>query len=399
MLELAEAQQRILSAIRSLPGESVPLSQAHDRILADSVTAPISLPAFDNSAMDGYALRAADVSTASATHPALLKCVGAIPAGSVFVGSVQPGTCVRIFTGSPLPAGADAVVMQEDTQAASETVEVLDAVKPWENVRLAGQDLKKGEVAVHAGERVNSCRTALLGALGVAQVHVSRRPIIGILSTGNELIEPGAALNAGQIYESNRVALAQLVTAAGGVARPLPLVRDEPAATAAALSGALSECDAVLTTGGVSVGEHDLVKASFESLGGSLDFWKVNLKPGKPFVFGQLHEKFLFGLPGNPVSAFVTFLLLVRPALLKMQGASKVQLPSHPAILGEDFHNRGDRRHFMRVAVDEAGVARNTGLQASHALSSLASANALLDVPPRTMWEAGRTVQVLRWEV
>jgi molybdopterin molybdotransferase len=399
MLELAEAQQRILSAIHSLPGESVSLSHAHGRIIVDSISAPISLPAFDNSAMDGYAVRAADVAAASVPSPALLKWVGTIPAGSVFREEVQPGTCVRIFTGSPLPAGADAVVMQEDTRVISENVEVLDTVKSWENVRLAGQDIKQGSVAVPAGERLHASRIALLGSLGVAEVSVRRRPVIGILSTGNELLEPGRPLAAGQIYESNRAALAPLIDAAGGISRLLPLVRDDSAETIAALRNAFDECDAVLTTGGVSVGEHDLVKSSFESLGGSLEFWKVNLKPGKPFVFGRLGAKFLFGLPGNPVSAFVTFLLLVRPAILKLQGATDLHLPMHPAVLGEDFQNRGDRRHFMRVAVDREGVVRSTGLQASHTLSSLASSNALLDVPPRAAWETGRSVQVLRWEI
>lgn len=399
MLELADAQQRILSTVLPFPGDSVSLAQAHARILAGPVTAPISLPPFDNSAMDGYAVRAADVSSASADNPSSLKCVGAVPAGSSFLGAVQPGTCVRIFTGSPLPNGADAVVMQEDTRAVSETVEVLDTVRPWENVRLTGQDVKQGATVARAGDRLTAGRIALLGALGVSEVSLGRQPLVGILSTGNELIEPGGHLESGQIFESNRSALASLVTAAGSVARPLPLVRDEPAATTEALRSAFEVCDAVVTTGGVSVGEHDLVKASFESLGGTLDFWKVNLKPGKPFVFGRLGQKFLFGLPGNPVSAFVTFLLLVRPALLKMQSASNLDLPSHTAILGEDFQNKGDRRHFVRVTVNEAGTVHSTGMQASHALSSLSAANALLDVPPRTLLEAGRTVQVLRWEI
>jgi molybdopterin molybdotransferase len=401
MLELTEAQERILAALQPLPAELVALAvgQAQGRFLAEAVTAPVSLPPFDNSAMDGYAVRAADVTAASSQAPVRLRCIGAVPAGSTYSGEVPPGVCVRIFTGSPMPAGADAVVMQEDTRVASSTVEVLDAVKPWENVRLAGQDIKQGALAARAGERLNSGRLALLAALGVGQASAARQPVIGILSTGNELIEPGNALAPGQIYESNRVALSPLIGAAGGIARALPLVRDNMDETIAALRGALDECDAVLTTGGVSVGEHDLVKAAFESLGGSLEFWKVNVKPGKPFVFGRLGEKLLFGLPGNPVSAFVTFLLLVRPAILKMQGATDVQLPSHPAVLAEDFQNRGDRRHFVRVAVDEAGVVRSTGLQASHALNSLAAANGLMDVPARTSWEAGRTVAVLRWEM
>jgi molybdopterin molybdotransferase len=397
MLEVEDARQRIVELIQPTNGEWVLLSQASNRVAAQDLTAPISLPPFDNSAMDGYALRANDVVGASADSPKALRRVGAVPAGSTFAGAVIAGTCVQIFTGSPLPSGADAVVMQEDTRTNGDFVEVLDGVRPWENVRLVGQDIKAASIAVHRGSCLSAGRMALLGALGMERIFVARQPIIGLLSTGNELIEPGTHLAPGEIYESNRSALASLVTGAGGSVRVLPLVRDDLATTTSALSRAFEECDAVISTGGVSVGEHDLVKAGFEALGGTLAFWRVNVKPGKPFAFGQLREKFLFGLPGNPVSAFVTFLLLVRPAILKMQGAGELDLPSHPAVLAEEFSNRGDRRHFVRVYVDAKGNVRSAGLQASHALSSLAESNALLDVPPNTRWEAGQSVHVLRW--
>jgi molybdopterin molybdotransferase len=398
MLEVEDARQRIAELIQPAGGEWVLLSQSLNRVAAQDLAAPISLPPFDNSAMDGYALRANDVVDAKANSPKVLRCVGAVPAGSSFTGAVAVGTCVRIFTGSPLPSGADAVVMQEDTRTAGEVVEVLDGVKPWENVRLVGQDIKEGSIAARRGSCLSAGRMALLGALGMERIFVARQPIIGLLSTGNELIEPGTDLAPGEIYESNRSAIAPLVAGAGGSVRILPLVRDNLTATTSALSHAFEECDAVVSTGGVSVGEHDLVKAAFESLGGTLAFWRVNVKPGKPFAFGQLRGKFLFGLPGNPVSAFVTFLLLVRPAILKMQGACELDLPSHPAVLAEEFSNRGDRRHFMRVYVDAKGNVRSAGLQASHALSSLAEANALLDVPPQTRWQAGQSMHVLRWD-
>jgi molybdopterin molybdotransferase len=265
-------------------------------------------------------------------------------------------------------------------------------------VRLAGEDVKEGTLLARSGERITAARLALLGATGIDHIAVARQPVIGILSTGNELVEAGRPLAAGEIYESNRAVIAALVASAGGVARLFPLVRDTLEETRSALATAFGACDAVITTGGASVGEHDLVKAALESLGGSLEFWKVAVKPGKPFLFGRWRDKTLFGLPGNPVSAFVAFLLLVRPAILKMQGAAELSLPCHPALLAEDIHNHGDRRHFMRAVVDAQGHVRSAGLQASHALSSLAAANALLAVPPRTVWPAGRQVEVLRWE-
>lgn len=398
VLEIEEAQQRIISFIQPLSAEMISPTHAARRVMAQDVLAPISLPPFDNSAMDGYAVRAADVAGASVDSPVTLPCVGAVAAGSSFSDTLPPNTCIRIFTGSPLPAGADAVVMQEDTRVAGQLIEMIDAVKPWENVRLAGDDVKSGTIIAQSGERLNAAQLALLCAVGVPNIQAVKQPVIGILSTGNELIAPGQPLAPGQIYESNRSMLATLVAQAGGIVRVFPFVRDSLEMTRAALEKAFAECDAIVSTGGVSVGEHDTVKAAFEGIGGTLEFWKVAMKPGKPFAFGHLGKKLLFGLPGNPVSAFVTFLLLVRPAILKLQGVGDVSLPAHPGVLAEPLQNRGPRRHFMRVSVDAMGKVRSAGLQASHALSSLARANALVNVPPETLWPSGAPVTVLRWE-
>ncbi len=394
MLEVEEARARISAAITPLAGEMVPLRAAAGRVLAESVVAPLALPPFDNSAMDGYAVRAADVAGAGADSPVMLTQIGAVAAGATFTGTVEKGTCVRLFTGSPLPAGADAVVMQEDARASGDSIAILDAVKPWENVRLAGEDVKRGETVAESGECLTAARLALCGALGLERLRVGARPVLGVLGTGNELIEAGRPLAPGQIYESNRLAVATLVADCGGVAQVYPLVRDSLEATRDALEKAFTECDAVITTGGVSVGDHDVVKAAFEALGGTVDFWQVAMKPGKPFVFGQLGGKFLFGLPGNPVSAFVTFLVLVRPAILRMQGAGDWSLPSYPAVLAEPLHNRGGRRHFLRVRVDGAGRVWSSGPQASHALGGLARANGLVEVAPETRLAAGATVPV-----
>jgi molybdopterin molybdotransferase len=301
-----------------------------------------------------------------------------------------------LFTGSPLPPGADAVVMEEDTRAAgAESVEVFEPAKPWENTRLQGEDIKQDAVVAKAGDILGTGAITLLAATGCIRVKVGRKPVVGLLATGSELVEPGRPLSPGQIYESNRIGLASLVARAGGIPKIFPIVADTLDGTLAALRLALTQCDILVSSGGVSVGEMDFIKPALQEMG---EFWKVAIKPGRPFVFGQAQGKLLFGLPGNPISAWVTFLLLVRPALLRWQGAVEVNLPVTPGMLSEPLANPGDRRHFMRVKLDQAGNVTSAGLQASHALSSMAAANGLVDVPPKTALTAGSAVKVMRWE-
>lgn len=398
MLELEAARERLLAGVTPLGRERVVLREAAGRVLAEEVKSTVDLPAFDNSAMDGYAVRAEDVMSVKPGSLVELTLVGRVAAGELFEGEVQRGTCVRVFTGSMLPRGADAVVMQEDTElsgADATTVRVLDGVKPWENIRFRGEDVKSGSVIVKCGDRLSPGHLGLLAATGVSAVEVHRRPVIGVLATGSELVEPGGTLRPGQIFESNRALLEPLLEGSGAMVRLYPLVPDTLAGTRESLRQAFNECDAVVTSGGVSVGELDFVKAAFEELGGQLDFWKVAIKPGKPFVFGRLGAKMLFGLPGNPVSAMVTFLLLVRPALWRWQGAVDVVPRTVPCTLGEPMVNRGGRRHFMRVRLDANGVAWSSGLQASHRLLSLAEANALIDVPPETTMAAGTNARAI----
>jgi len=401
MLELEEALARILAVLPAPESEAIPLGAAHGRILLDQVSAAAHLPAFDNSSVDGYAVRAADVAGADPAAPVRLRLVGRIPAGETFSGELAAGTCVRLFTGSPLPGGADAVVMQEDTRIQPDCpgdVLVLEPIRPWDNVRFRGEDVKRGATLIEAGEELTVGRMALLAAAGVGRVNAGRRPVAGLLATGSELREPGEPLEAGQIYESNRTGLAPLIEGSGAIVKVFPIVPDAPEATRTALGTALGECDVVLTCGGVSVGELDFVKSAFEQLGGTLQFWNVAMKPGRPFAFGRSGSKWLFGLPGNPVSAMVSFLLLARPALRRWQGAQAVGLPASLGVLAEPLANQGARRHFVRVTMDAAGNVRSAGLQASHALSSFALANGLVDVGPRTQLPAGTTVPVLRWE-
>jgi molybdopterin molybdotransferase len=401
MLELEDALQKILTVLPPPVSERVALPEAAGRVLAEGVSSSVDLPAFDNSAMDGYAVRAVDVAGASGEVPVCLRLCGKVAAGETFAGEVSRGQCVRLFTGSPLPRGADAVVMQEDTRvdpARPDEVCIRAAAAPWENVRRRGTDVTCGAVLAGAGEVLTPGRISLLAASGITGIETGRRPRVGLLATGSELREAGQALAPGQIYESNRLTLAALVGRAGGIPRCFPLVADTLAATQGALAAAFGECDAVVTSGGVSVGEMDFVKAACERLGGELRFWKVAIRPGKPFVFGRWGKKYLFGLPGNPVSAFVTFLLLVRPALLRWQGVAEVALPAYPGVLAEPLTNPGERRHYLRVRVDRAGRVYSAGAQASHALRSLAAANGLVAVSPQTQLAAGTTVPVLRWD-
>jgi molybdopterin molybdotransferase len=374
----------------------VPLAQAIHRVVAADLAASLDLPAFDNSAMDGYAVCVADLKGASAENPVRLNISQHIPAGAKTITAISAGQCARIFTGSPVPPGADAVVMQEDVVRESDTATFREAVKPWENVRFRGEDVKAGSVVIEAGERVTAGVIALLGALGRSEIAVHRRPTVAMLATGNELRETGQPLQVGEIYESNRAALAALLGDAGALPRLFPVIPDALDETRKALCRAFDECDLVVTSGGVSVGEWDFVKDAFRDLGGKMEFWRVAIRPGKPFMFGSLGEKLLCGLPGNPVSAFVTAAMLVWPVILRLQGARDLELPTQFAVADDVFVNKTDRRHLMRVRVDGNGHVSLAGLQASHALGSLAAANGLVDVPAGGMIERGVTVRVLR---
>jgi len=400
MLQLEQALARILDAIPAPEPEIVPLEEACGRILLEKAVAPMDLPPFDNSAMDGYAVRAADVDSANTNSPVRLRIIERLAAGSDPAKAVAPGTCSRIFTGSPMPADADAVVMQEDTiqdGQSNDAVWIREPVQPGENIRRRGEDIQRGSLLFDWGQRIAVSHLMLLGAVGANRLAVGRRPAVGLLATGSELQEPGSELRPGGIYESNRLGLHQLLKAAGARCRVYPIVPDDEKATRQALAQALREHDLVVTCGGVSVGEMDFVKPAFEAEGGNLEFWRVNMKPGRPFVFGRCGGRMLFGLPGNPLSAMVTCLLLVRPAVLRWQGATQLELPAHTGILGEPIANDGPRRHFMRVRLEPSGVVHLAGLQASHGLGALKSANGLLDVPGAAAWETGRVVRVLGW--
>ena len=397
MISLEQAQESILGAIPSPDIEYISPTAARDRVLALDIRATLNLPAFDNSAMDGFAVRSQETLGATSESPITLRDLGISAAGDATAPDVQAGTCVRIFTGAPIPHGADAVVMQEDTRQVEDQVHILDSVRAWENVRFKGEDIRSGNVVLTAGRRLNSAALGLIAALGINTLQVGRRPRLTILATGDELKDSSEPLAEGQIYESNRLMISAMLEAAGALCQYMAIVPDDPLATENALAQALDSSDAVVTTGGVSVGERDHIKSAFCRLGGQLHLWRVAIKPGKPFAFGQLGGKLLFALPGNPVSAFVTGLLLVRPAVLRFQGAHQVHLPRFNAVAGERFENRGDRRHFVRVLINNEHRVVSAGTQAAHFMGSLALAEGLVDLGPGTTIQPGETLEVFNF--
>jgi molybdopterin molybdotransferase len=378
----------ILSASRT---DSSRGEEALDRFAAEDYFARSPLPMFDNSAMDGYAVIASDCKKG-----ARLRVISEQPAGVDRKLRVSNGKTVRIFTGAPMPAGADAVVMQEDvTREGGEIVIKVD-VEVDEFVRKRGCDLGEGQKILGKGDRIVATKLALLASQGFAQVSVGGEVRAAIISTGDELATPGEKLQPGQIYDSNSVLLQSLLKRSGAVAASAGNCSDDSDSLRAAMQSA-AENEISIVSGGVSVGEHDLVQSTLRDLGAKIDIWRVAIKPGKPFLFGQLGRCLVFGLPGNPVSAFVTFLQFVRPAILKMMGATDVDLPKIPAKLTVDLANDGDRAHYLRGKLENGNFAP-IGRQESHALFGLSQSNALLRVGTGESFKAGEIVHIQVWE-
>lgn len=398
MLTVEEAQAQILAQISTLPDEEVSLIEAAGRVLATDLVAPRDLPPFVNSSMDGYAVRAIDLSTASGANPIALRLVGEAAAGKIFAGEVGVGETVRIFTGAPLPAGADAVLQQELTSPGADatTISMNATLELGTNVRGVGSDLRAGTHIVAGGSRLNASTLAVIAAAGFASVRVTRRPRVAIVSTGDELVEPGQSLAPGQIYNSNAAMLVAAVSEAGAEPWLLPTAHDTHEDIRATFAQA-READLVLTSGGVSVGDYDLVRAVLSEMG-QIGFWRVNVRPGKPLAFGLLETTPLIGLPGNPVSAAVTFELFARPAILQMLGSHAITRSSLSVRLGEAIE-RGDRRHYVRARLrfeDGGVIAVPTGDQGSHRISSTLDADALVIIPEGTgSMEAGEIANAL----
>ncbi len=386
------ALERILSSLEPLAPVIQRVEECLGRVLAEDLIAPIDIPPFDNSAMDGYAVRAGDTAAASEERPVRLAVIGEIAAGSRSLISVAPGQSARIFTGGAVPSGADAIVPVEDTVASAEgSVAVILPAEPNAYLRRAGGDMRRGDVALQAGAQLRAYEMAQAASLGAGELPVHRAPRVALIATGNELVEPtpGAILESGQIYNSNVYALQALVREAGGetVAR-LHAVDTPESIRATLIAAAEARPDIIISSGGVSVGDYDFVKAAVEEDGrGAIDFWRVAIRPGKPFVFGRYGGALFFGLPGNPVSTIVTYELFVRPALRRLAGYAREQCPRplQSCILAEPTRHEPGRRSFQRVvaSIDGNGqlVARAVSKQGSHMIGGLVQANSLLVMP------------------
>ena len=391
MISEADARSKILEAVHPLPPRKVSILQALDHFAAEDCFARLPLPNFDNSAMDGYAVLASDCKPGKR-----LRVTGEQPAGVDRKLHVSNGEAIRIFTGAPMPQGADAVVMQEDVTRDGDEIVVNVDVDLEEFVRKRGCDLGEGQKILAKGERIHATTLALLASQGLAAVLVDGEVRAAIISTGDELATPGQELQPGQIYDSNSLLLQSLLERSGAAVASTQHSSDNADSLRKAFQAA-GKNQILIVSGGVSVGEHDLVQSTLRELGAKIDVWRVAIKPGKPFLFGRLGGCFVFGLPGNPVSAFVTFLQFVRPAVLKMMGANDLELPRIPAKLTVDLTNDSDRAHYLRGKL-ESGNFAPIGRQESHALFGLSQSDALLRVEVGESLKAGETVDVQVWD-
>jgi molybdopterin molybdotransferase len=397
MLTVDEAQAQLLAGVDVLGVEEASLLEGLDRVLARDAFADIDLPPFANSAMDGYAVRAAETRGAGPETPVRLPVRGEVAAGDPGERPLEPGTAMRIMTGAPVPPGADAVIQVERTRPLEGAVELLGEVQQGDSIRAAGEDMRRGERVLAAGTVLHPGEMALLASQGFARVAVYRRPRVAILSTGDELAPIDERPGPGRIRNSNATMLAAQVLRCGGVPVSLGVARDRSEEVHAALDRG-GDCDLYLSSGGVSVGDYDVVKLVLEERG-RVEAWRVNMRPGKPVAFGRIDGRPFIGLPGNPVSSFVTFELFARPALRKMAGHRALFRQVVPVVMDDAIGGYHERRHFVRARLswrDGGWHATTTGEQGSHLLRSTIGANALLVLPEGSRGPAaGETARAL----
>jgi molybdopterin molybdotransferase len=415
MLSVEEALQKILNEVNALEAESVPILESLGQVLAEDIKSDINVPPLDNSAMDGYAVWSQDTKGASEKTPRVLRVIDIVLAGSISRQEVVSGTAVRIMTGAPIPRGADSVVQFEDTDEQKNKntpaekitrVGILSEARPGLNIRLAGEDIARGTIALKKGTIVRSAEIGLMASLGYSRVKVIRRPIVAVLSTGNELVDVSQSLPEGKIYDSNAYSIASLVKRYGCIPKILGIARDDEVELVSKLKQA-QDADMLLTTGGVSMGDYDMVK-DILARDGEMLFWQVRVKPGKPLAFGKIKGKDKsgksrsiphLGLPGNSASCMVSFELFVRPALLKMMGKKNLTKPTVEVIMEDSVKNDAGRRIYDRAIIEKRDghyYARLTGPQGSGILTSMSLANGLVLIPEEiTKVNKGDTVQAL----
>jgi molybdopterin molybdotransferase len=402
MISVDEAWDRIRRLARPLPAEWRAIDQAAGCVLAEAITAPMDLPPFDNSAMDGYALRVEDTAGACDAQPIRLKIAGEVAAGGWAQEPVMPGNALRIMTGAAVPLGADAVLMLEAGRLRDGVVEIREPIAAGKHIRRRGEDVRCREQLVSAGMRLNAQRLGLLANSGVAQVQVHRPPRVSLLATGSELVAAGTPLGPGQIYDSNRIVLRRLIERTGSDVRDLGIVADDAAVIRERMLAGFA-ADVLLISGGVSVGAHDYVKPVLQELGVEKVFWRVDMKPGKPLFCGRLGERWVFGVPGNPISCVVGFLVFIAPLLRCLQGEPRVAAEFVKAQLTDAVQKADPRRHFLTARLERTPVGgwrvTATEKQGSAMMQAMAQANAFLVVPEASMrLEAGTIVDVLPFE-
>jgi len=397
MISVDEALDRILSRIRPLGFEKVSILQALGRVCAEEISALRDIPPFNNSGMDGYAVRSEDVQNASPKHPVQLEVIEDLPAGYVATKRVEKGQAIRIMTGAPIPEGTDTVVPVEGTKKESNFVSIFMSSLPDEYIRKAGEDVKKGECVISAGDLINPAEVGMLASLGRSFVAVYQRPTVAILCTGEELVDVDGDLDGAKIVSSNSYSLAAQVKDCGAVPLQLGIAKDRKEEIKEKLLQGV-RADVLISSAGVSVGDYDFVKDVLADLGVEIVFWKVAMKPGMPVAFGTVQGKPVFGLPGNPVSSMVSFEQFVRPSLLKMMGHRRLFRPVVEAILKEDIQKRPGRRHFIRAFVSlekDQYIVLPTGAQGSGILKSMIKANGLMVIPEDCeIVKAGERVRV-----
>jgi molybdopterin molybdotransferase len=397
LIELEEAERQVLGQTRRLPEEALEVEHALGRVLAGDVLSTETVPDFDSSAMDGYAVRAGDTRDASAQRPALLRLVAESRAGTPASVELGRGEAVAISTGGMIPQGADAVVRVEDTCLRGERVEVLRAVPTASSIRRAGEDMLPGQTVLRSGAQLGPAELGALASLGSSSVHCTRRPRLSLLVTGDELLGPGAGPRLGGVRDSNSLTISSLAERCGAHVTSSARVGDDAVATRQALAEAAAGTDVMVVCGGVSVGRHDHVRPALAELGADERFWRIALRPGKPTWFGTLGDTLVFGLPGNPVSAMVTFVLLVRPALRAMLGIAP-ERREMTALMDHDYEKAPGRAEAVRCILSaerDGWHVRSTGAQGSHVLSSMLGADVLAVIPTETtLVEAGERVRI-----